>query len=310
MKKLYSFLATLLFFLCSHILIAQELYVGENAEFYLKKDLNFTTSNTVVSVNALGTFSVEAGNMWGSATEYVNGSVLGYDGSDLTKLPTGNNGVYAPVLANHTGDIFAKYLNAVPESGTNGTNVNAVSDIEYWELTGNAVITLPWNSSSEITNLVNSNGGVLNSVAVVGYDSGEWNLVSATQTNVVTGDLLNGTVTTDASTEVVLNNFGQFTFGIDNQIVLGTDDLFSLTGINILSNPVKQSDNIRFSSQNINEDIDLTIFDITGKTISHYKNIATLNGIGTVPSSNFKSGMYLLKFQHDGKQAVKKIIIE
>jgi len=309
MKKISNFLITLLFFLCSHLLIAQELYVGENAEFYLKKDLDFTTSNTVVSIDALGTFSVEAGNMWGSASEYVNGSVFGY-GSDLTKLPVGNNGVYAPVLANHTGTIFAKYLNAVPQSGTNGIGVNAVSDIEYWELTGNAIITLPWNASSDITNLVNSNGGVLNSVAVVGYDGGEWNLVSATQTNTVTGDLLNGTVTTDASTEVVLNDFGQFTFGIDNQAVLGTDDLFSLTGINILSNPIKQSDNIRFSSQNINDDIDVTIYDMAGKTISYYKNLTTLNGIGTVQSSNFKSGMYLLKFQHDGKQAIKKIIIE
>ena len=307
MKKQHTFLIILIF-LSIQLTLAQELYVGANTEFYLKKDLDFTTSNSVVSVDALGKFSVEAGSMWGSTTEFVDGDVFGY-GSDLTKLPTGNNGIYAPVIATHTGDIFAKYLNAVPNSGTNGANVNAVSDIEYWELTGNAIITLPWNPSSDITNLVNSNGGVPNSVAIVGYNSGEWNLISATLTNTVAGDLLNGTVTSDASTEVVLNDFGQFTFGIDNQTVLGTDDLFAITGINIISNPIQPLDNIKFSSQ-ITENMDVTLYDMTGKTVRHYKKITMLNGIGTLQSSNLKSGVYVLKFQHDGKQAIKKIIIE
>lgn len=308
MKKRYISLLVLLVFLCIQLSFAQELYVGANAELYLKKDLDFTTSNTLVSVNPLGKFSVEAGNIWGSATEYVNGNVYGY-GSSLTKLPTGDNGIYAPVMATHTGDIFAKYLNAVPNSGTNGTDVLAVSDLEYWELTGNAIITLPYNPSSDITNLVNSNGGVPNSVAIVGYDSGEWNLVSAPLSNVVTGDLQNGTVTSDPGTEVILDNFGQFTFGIDNQTVLGIDDFFTITGINILSNPINPVENIRFTSQVI-DNIDVTLYDMTGKTLRYYQDIDILNGIGTIQSSHLKSGVYVLKFQHDGKQAVKKIIIE
>ena len=126
-NKIVTFL---LLFFSTQIILAQELYVGPNTEFYLKKDLDFTTSNTVVSVDALGKFSVESGSMWGSTSEYVNGNVFAY-GSDLTKLPTGNNSIYAPVMANHTGDIFASYLNAGPNSGTSGTDVNAVSDIEY-----------------------------------------------------------------------------------------------------------------------------------------------------------------------------------
>jgi len=250
MKRIYT---TLIIFFCSiNIILAQELYVGANSEFYLEKDLDFTTSNTLVTLDPLGTFSVEAGNTWGSSTEYVNGAIFGY-GSGLTKLPIGNNGIYAPVTANHSGNIFANYLNAVPNSGTNGADVVAVSDVEYWELTGNAVITLPWNASSDITNLVNSNGAVPNSVAIVGYESGTWNLVSDTQTNTVAGSLVDGNVMSDSSVEVLLNNFAQFTFGIDNQTVLGIDDLFTITGLNILSNPVKASENIQFSSQDISD---------------------------------------------------------
>ena len=127
MKKRYSCLFIIFVFLSLQLSIAQELYIGANSEFYLKKDLDFTTSNTIVSVDALGKFSVEAGSMWGSLTEYVNGNVYGY-GSDLTKLPTGDNGIYAPVMATHTGAIFAKYLNAIPNSGTNGTNVDVRDD--------------------------------------------------------------------------------------------------------------------------------------------------------------------------------------
>ncbi len=308
MKKLDSFFSILILFLSIQLISAQELYVGDNIEFYLKKDLAFTTSNTAVTVTSLGKFSLEAGNTWGSALEFVNGDVFAY-GNGLTKLPTGNNGIYAPVIADHTGDIFASYINGPPTSGTNGTSVNAVSDVEYWQLTGNAIITLPWNANSNITNLVNNNGGVLNAVTIVGLNSGEWNLVSATQTNTVTGGLLNGSVTSDASTEVVLNDFGQFTFGIDNQIVLSTDDPFSITGINILSNPIKPTDNIRFSTA-IVKNLNVTMFDITGKRLKYYSDIATINGIGTMSRKTLKSGVYFLKFQHEGKQVVKKIIIE
>lgn len=309
MKQLYSYLIVLFVFLNVELTMAQELFVGSGAEFYLKKDLPFTTNNTVVSVDALGKFSLEAGSNWGSEFEFVNGSVYAY-GNGITKLPTGNNSIYAPAIADHTGDIFASYFNAMPNSGTNGTDVIAVSDIEYWELTGNAVITLPWNNASDITNLVNSNGGKLNSVAIVGYDSGVWNLVSAPQTNTVTGDLLNGTVTSDASNEVVLDNFGQFTFGIDNQVVLGLDDLFITNDIQIISNPIETgAREIQFTSNNV-DDLQITLYDFLGRKIKFYEDIVIQNGRGKILKPNLHSGVYLLKFEQEGKQGVKKIIVK
>ena len=38
--------------------LAQSLFVGSGAEFYLAKNLAFTTSNSVVDVDAAGVFSV------------------------------------------------------------------------------------------------------------------------------------------------------------------------------------------------------------------------------------------------------------
>ncbi len=289
---------------------AQELYLGSGAEFYLKANTNFTTNNTVVTKDPMGNFSVEAGNTWGSVSEYVDGEVTA-KGSGDTKIPVGNNGVYAPVIATHSTDIIASYINSSPTSGSNGVDVDAVANVEYWKLSGNAIITLPWNNNSDITNLVNNNGGVLSSIAIVGYNSGIWNLVSATQTNTVTGDLLNGDVTSDINNEVNLNNFTEFTFGIDSQAVLSTDDLFLSTGINLISNPVTESEsNIRFKTSNDLIDLKVTLYDYMGRKIRYYNNINTVSGIGYLQKPNVKGGIYILKFEFEGKQGVKKIILE
>ena len=295
--------------LCQGI-AAQELYIGANAEFHLSKDAVFSTNNTVVQVDNTGVFSVESGNNWGSETEFVQGLVKGY-GTGITKLPVGDNGVYAPVLMDHTGDVSALYSNQAPSDGTNGTDVDAVSNVEFWELTGNAVITLPWNENSNIASLVNDNGGSLNSVSIVGLNAGVWELVSAAGTNTITGDLLNGSATSDLNNQVDLNGFGQYTFGIDHQIVLAVNDLFLSAGISLLSNPIKaEEENVRFVTSGEIIDLKVSIYDINGRMVKHFNKVDFSLGEGNLPKSNLKSGLYFVKFEHNGKQGVKKIIIE
>ena len=309
MKQFYTIISLFVLFLSSPFALAQELYVGSGAEFHLKKGMDFTTGNTTVTLDASGKFSLEAGSLWGDLQEYVNGKVFAYSTGE-TKFPIGNNGVYAPVMAIHTGDMDANYLNSAPTAGTNGVDVDAVSDVEYWELHGNAIVTLPWNDNSDMTSLVNDNGGKLNSVAIVGYNGGDWNLVSASQTNTVTGDLLNGDVTSDVANEVVLDNFSQFTFGIDHQVVLGVDDLFITNDIRIVSNPIASDANhIQFLSNNLNN-LHITLYDLSARKIKEYKDVTVTNSIGSIKKPNLKSGVYFLKFEHEEKQGVKKILIK
>ncbi len=289
---------------------SQDLFIGPGSEFYLMKDTDFTTSNKIVSIDFLGKFSVEAGNDWGSDTEYVDGYVTAYGDGD-TKLPTGNNGVYAPVFAKHTGNITGFYSNSSPPGGINGTNVDAVADVEYWKITGDAVITLPWNDNSNITDLVNNNGGNLSSVAIVGLDNGTWDLISSPSTNTVNGDTQNGDVTSDANNSVDLNGFTHFTFGIDHQVVLSIEDQEMTNGIKMVSNPIKSTDEqIQFITKNDMKNLQITLYDINGRLIKVFKNIKTSGKIGAINKPNLKSGIYLLKFDHEGKQGIKKIIIE
>lgn len=309
-RQMKSFILFALIIISYQSSFAQELYIGASSEFFLKNNTDFTTSSSVITVASTGAFSVEADSDWGSELEYVDGEVKAY-GTGETKLPVGNNGVYLPVNANHTGNIVGSYHNSAPTGGTLGANVDDISEIEYWQLTGNAIITLPWNENSDITTLVNDNGGELNSVAIVGLDTGIWDLVSAPQTNVVTGNLLNGNVTSDGGNEVVLNGFSQFTFGIDHQVVLVVEDVFLSNGISLLANPVKSDDSsILFKSSNELSDLKVTLYDLTGRELRLYNKVSTSGGIGSLTKPNLQSGIYLLKFDHDGKQGIKKIIIE
>jgi hypothetical protein len=288
---------------------AQQLYVGSAGQFFLKNGTVFTTSDQVVNVADSGMFIVEAGNSWGTPLEFVDGTVKAI-GSGTTLLPTGDNGVFAPVNADLSTDVTARYYNQSPTSGSLGMEVDAVADIEYWEMTGKAIITLPWNDQSGITDLVNNNGGKLSSVAVVGLNGTTWELVSAPKTNTVTGDLLNGTVTTNTNDAVTLDNFSEFTFGIDHQAVLAVDDLFGFNNFNIVPNPVRSDSNrIDFTVEEDLQDLQITIFDITGRKLKEYKNIRTSGNIGSVRNPNLKTGIYFVKFVHENKQGVKKIII-
>ncbi len=289
---------------------AQKLFVGDGGEFYLQKDMDFTTNDKEVAVDILGEFSVEAGSDWGSDMEYVDGYVTAI-GSGETKLPTGNNGVYAPIFTKHTGNIKGFYFNSAPPSGSNGTNVDAVADVEYWKLEGNAEITLPWNDNSGIESLVNNNGGNLSSVAIIGLDNGTWDLISSALTNTVNGDVQNGDVTSDANNIVDLNGFTHFTFGIDHQVVLSIEDQEMTNGIKLVSNPIKSTDEqIQFITKNDMKNLQITLYDINGRLIKVFKNIKTSGKRGTINKPNLRSGIYLLKFEHEGKQGIKKIIIE
>ena len=306
-----AYIFAVFFFLLTNVNkgFTQGLYVGSGATF-IKKDVFFTTSNTVVEVDANGSFIVDAGNDWGSATEYVNGKITAA-GSGFTKLPLGNNGVYAPIFVNQTNDVVGEYFNATPPSGSNGVDVDAVADVEYWEISGSGIVTLPWNENSGIESLVNNNGGKLSSVAIVGYSGGIWDLVSTPLSNVVNGDLQNGEVSSDPNNEVNFDGFTQFTFGIDHQEVLSVNELFLNNGISILSNPVRLGEeNIRFLAENEMNNLRVTLYDILGRTVRLYEGVKTYGKIGSLKKPNIPRGIYLLKFEFEGKQGVKKIIIE
>jgi len=306
--RVISFSFTILFGVAS--LQAQSLYIGDDSVFYLGNSAVFTTSDNVIEVADGGNFNLGAGNTWGDSQEYVSGSLTAL-GSGTTKLPVGDNGVYAPVIADHSGDVTVGYFNATPAAGSNGQGVDAVGEVEYWELSGNAVITLPWNTDSGIEQLVNDNGGVFNSISIVGLNNGTWDLVSTSQTYILQGDVNEGDVTSDPNQPIDLNGFGQFTFGIDTETVLSIEDELFSSGFSLLSNPVRVGESeIRFSSKQEFNNLEINVFDLNGRLVRSYNNVGTYNGTGQVSKGNLESGLYFVKFEEDGKTGVKKMLVE
>ena len=111
--------------------------------------------------------------------------------------------------------------------------------------------------------------------------------------------------------EVDLSVFSQLTFGIDAQIGLATDDLFLSAGIELISNPVKSAEaDIRFHFSGDVSDLRAILFDVNGRLLQSYDQIQMNGDIGNLPVQKIKSGLYFLKFEYEGKQGVKTIIIE
>ncbi len=288
---------------------AQQLHIADGGSFYVKNNTVFTTSNTIVTVEDLGSFQLDSGNSWGSSQEFVDGVVTAL-GTGVTKLPIGDNGNYAPVVANHSTPITASYKQSAPNGGSLGGDVLAVTDKEYWELNGTATITLGWNPSSDIANFVNDNGASVNGLTIVGYQSGTWDLLTAPQTSVVSGDEDNGTVSTGPTSEVNLSGYSQITIGLDRQAVLSVDGLFADRGIQLISNPVTSGDDIRFTSSLELKDLNVTLYDIMGRTIRNYQDVKLSNHVGVLTRNGLNSGVYFLQFESEGRKGVKKVIIE
>ena len=79
----------------------------------------------------------------------------------------------------------------------------------------------------------------------------------------------------------------------------------------MLSNPVKAiEENVRFATSGEIVGLKVSIYDINGRLMKRFDKVDLSLGEGNLPKSNLKSGLYFVKFEHEGKQGVKKIIIE
>ena len=57
-------------------------------------------------------------------------------------------------------------------------------------------------------------------------------------------------------------------------------------------------------------DLKASIYDINGRLIKHFGKVELNLGVGNLPKSNLKSGLYFVKFENEGKQGIKKVLIE
>ncbi|MCF0062688.1 T9SS type A sorting domain-containing protein [Dyadobacter chenwenxiniae] len=149
-------------------------------------------------------------------------------------FPVGDNGTLRPFKASGDQTIGAYFQSdpgamngELPTDGPFATSalqidVSAVSKKEFWDINGNEStnITLTWNASSEIENLLKKEA--LNKLTIVGWRSGKWERIPSVTDNVSilggSSTVTSGSITSDAAFSP--DNYAVYSIGLIAQDAL------------------------------------------------------------------------------------------
>ncbi len=83
-----------------------------------------------------------------------------------------------------------------------------------------------------------------------------------------------------------------------------------LNTVNVFPNPASENINISIESTEIQNNLEITIFSITGNVVySQMVNVANLTNI-TIPVSDWNGGVYLVRIGNDSNSIVKQLVIQ
>ncbi len=294
MKKKYSkrYWVVLLALSCLTPLLAQDIYVGDGASFYLKPALNFAAGKNPVTHHANGVFGEKSGVSWADTATYVDGKITVYDGGTTIV----NVGDVAQSLINittvATDEIVCDYTRTAPTGTLDPALVGyELSDNEYWTVSKNSGASTDVNVGIIAMSGASYNGALpVVTAEIVRYNttSTQWELYS-------------GSV-----------GFGDFTFAA-NQVVLGVDDVVIAGSFKLYPNPVKSNaESISYVLPSAIDQLDITVYDITGKQVQQQTNVAIVTGVNSVQTSQLAKGMYFMQFSFNNSAQVitKKVLVQ
>lgn len=203
-------------------------YIHSNSEIGIHSKLYFNSGNgenpgiivTNRNADAPGKVSFMKSDSWENATHdrHVDGYVKIYSDEPFT-FPVGNMGHYKPISIDGAAGTSATYVydDAVNLHNVDVLDSNAgigsVSVTEYWIVDGTSDtrITLHWDESSLINELVDGN---LNNLNIVGWNGVQWETIPSSivsSINALDSDVNFGSIQTDES--VVPSDYSVITFG-------------------------------------------------------------------------------------------------
>lgn len=294
MKKKYSnrYWVVLLALSCLTPLLAQDIYVGDGASFYLKSTLNFAAGSSPVNHHANGVFEEQAGVSWADAATYVDGKITVYD-AGITIVNVGDT---AQSLINittvATDVIVCDYTRTGPTGTLDAALVNyKLSDNEYWTVSKTS------GSSTDVN------------VGITAMTGATYNGSAPSVTPVVVRYN-----TTSAQWELYTSSlgFGNFSFASD-QSLLGVNDVVISESFKLYPNPVSLTQTcINYVlPSNVNQLV-ITVYDVTGKQVQQQTNVAIVTGINKVETAKLAKGMYFMQFSFNNNDQVitKKLLVE
>lgn len=271
---------------------AQTSYVGDGSTVYFNGSI---LTNQVIVPDATATVNQTANTTF-TGTGFVDGTVHVLKDGTNTIVPVGDGSTKSTItVATANSDDIAAVNYYFDDPATIGTTVDAgtnyyLSDTEYWQVSkvsgtsaGYSVSGTTANAGATYENVAPTGG-----TKVVWYDGSKW--VEYTGANVV----------------------GYFSYAGENT-TLGVDDNLNLSQFSFYPNPVSTSTaSLNFNLPSSVQQLDVTMFDLTGKVIQRYKNVPVQAGANSIAKPQVANGMYLLQFSFNNgaQQVTKRIIIE
>ena len=256
---------------------AQEIYVSNGATLHYESG-DFASG--VIDNNNGGTFSV-ASNYAHSADHYVEGPVTFLTANTFDVSLESGSPDRSPNFTS-TGLATMSYDATTVPTGTPPAGY-ALASAEVYTFTGNV-------SAGSATPLASTTFGAATGPLAIIYADANGGTWSTTAT---------------AGTTTVMS-FAK------EDVTLGVD-AFSLDTFAFYPNPVKATaSSINFKLPNTVQQLSITMYDVTGKIVKQYNNVAVQAGVNSINKPQVAKGLYLMQFLfNNGEQQVtKRVIIE
>ena len=264
-------------------LSAQDLYVGENGQFFMSAAASptFTTSGTVVTHHLAGEFVVEAGSTWTESTEYVDG-LISVVGSGSTVVNIGDTSQSTVAIATLSGDyIICDYTNSGPTVGTKDASIAtySISDAEFWTITKQS------GTSADV-----SVSGLTNTATTYeGQPAADPNAAILVRRD----NALSAWLPYSSNP-----GFGEFAYAAETTTMDTESYDFSL--FSVYPNPLTSTHHqISFSLPYDFTSLSVSFFDVSGKLIYHREGISVSKGVNTIDKPILTQGVYLMQFAFD-----------
>jgi hypothetical protein len=267
---------------------AQTSYVGDGSTIHFNGSI---LTNQVIVPSASATVNQTAGTTF-TGTGYVDGTVnVKEDGA--TTVPVGDGAVKSTVdmTTAATDDIATAYV-ASAATGTMDPSLAtfALSDAEYWTVTKTAGTSTDV-AVSGLANTASTYGGeaAIGTPVLVRRDnaSSNWVLYSANP------------------------GFGEFAYASETA-TLATPQ-FNVNNFSFYPNPVSaNASSINFNLPSSIQQLDVTMYDVTGKVVQRYNNVPVQTGANSINKPNLSNGLYLIQFSFNNgaQQTTKRLIVK
>jgi len=291
--------------------------------------VNYKTDNSDIPSDVASAIIEEDGKMWFSFRR----SIGSYDGTNWTNIdiPDANTNT-GGIASMGNGSFFVSMLNGDPIRRYDGSNwevfttdnsninsmyqyyVERVDDKTFWFGGPNGRANLyedgSWTPSDDITGWTLGFGGYITGIAANGSKDDSWFSNGDGLFHLKDGvgtmyDFSNSPITSDEVHSVTIDNDGNIWIGTENEILIldpdgisSTDELSSNFSMQILTNPVEETLNLKIENEEGSSASagKLTIYNTMGRPIISH---STLGQNINIDVRNLTSGKYILHFETD-----------